>query len=135
MMHDPSVLVAILLFFIGTGILVNGSSFWEMRNNRKKYNYYFDNEKYINKNLFINENVFLGLNDEQIKLVKDKKKRYEDEEKESRNINGKTKDIFDVNMLDNFSLSDLKVLRANIEREMSLKIEYENDIKTYKKSI
>ena len=68
----------------------------------KKLNYFLDHKEELNENIEKSENIKLGVSKKAIKQIELQK--------------SKNKQPFNINNIDNYSLSDLKVLRENIER-------------------
>lgn len=68
----------------------------------KKLNYFLDHKKELNEGFGKSENIKLGLSQKTIKQI---------EVQKSNN-----KEPFNINNIDNYSLSDLKIIKENIER-------------------
>jgi len=68
----------------------------------KKLNYFLDHKEELNENIEKSENIKLGVSKKAIKQIELQK--------------SKNKQPFNINNIDNYSLSDLKALRENIER-------------------
>lgn len=68
----------------------------------KKLNYFLDHKKELNENIEKSENIKLGVSKKAIKQIELQK--------------SENKQPFNINNIDNYSLSDLKTLRENIER-------------------
>ena len=68
----------------------------------KKLNYFLDNKEELNESIEKSENMKLGVSKKAVKEI---------ELQRSEN-----KQPFNINNIDNYSLSDLKALRENIER-------------------
>ena len=68
----------------------------------KKLNYFLDNKEELNKSIEKSENMKLGISKKAVKEIELQR--------------SKNKQPFNINNIDNYSLSDLKALRENIER-------------------
>lgn len=68
----------------------------------KKLNYFLDHKEELNENIEKSENIKLGVSKKAIKQIELQK--------------SENKQPFNINNIDNYSLSDLKTLRENIER-------------------
>lgn len=68
----------------------------------KKLNYFLDHKEELNENIEKSENIKLGVSKKAIKQIELQK--------------SKNEQPFNINNIDNYSLSDLKALRENIKR-------------------
>lgn len=68
----------------------------------EKLKYFLDNEQMLNDNVRKNENIFSRVNNKTVQKIQQTPME---------------KPVFDINTIDNYKLTDLKILRDNIKRE------------------
>lgn len=97
-------------FCFTTGICLG--SYIQKKDELKKYRYFLEQEAYINHYLpLTNEHAFSGLNRHSVNKIYDKADRFF----ESTDMG-----IIDIKLVDGMTLTELKRLRGNIERELCL---------------
>ena len=116
---QPLVLPIAIMNFINNGgwfygimlaIIVEGAIYYPAKaiinaikkRDIKKLNYFLDNKEELNKSIEKSENMKLGISKKAVKEIELQR--------------SKNKQPFNINNIDNYSLSDLKALRENIER-------------------
>lgn len=84
----------------------------EKKQELRKYRYFLEQEEYINHYLpLTNEHAFSGLSHYSINKIYDKADRFSESTDEG---------IIDIKLVDGMTLTELKMLRGNIERELCL---------------
>ena len=80
-------------------------------NDLKKQTFFLDNKDYLNNNVNLNENILHNISKAAVYRIK-----------KSKNEN----EVFDINSIDKYSLTDLKTIRNIIAREVDFNLEHEN---------
>lgn len=97
-------------FCFTTGICL--ISYIQKKDELKKYRYFLEQEAYINHYLpLTNEHAFSGLNRHSVNQIYDKADRFSEVTDEG---------VIDIKLVDGMTLTELKRLRGNIERELCL---------------